>query len=120
MEALSTPDMQPLRREPSIEGLHRPVLLAEVVELFAGLARPRVVVDGTVGLGGHAAALLEARGREIELYVAIDRDPEALAMARDRLRGFSTPILFQQASYTEIPKILEDEELPAASFLLLD
>jgi len=57
---------------------HIPVLLDEVMDLASGSAR---VVDGTVGFGGHAAAL-SAPGRSI---LGIDRDPEALAATRARL-----------------------------------
>ena len=50
----------------------RPVMVAEVVEL---LRARRVVVDMTVGAGGHAAALLDAGVRDV---VGVDRDPDAL------------------------------------------
>ena len=62
-----------------MSGGHEPVLLAEVVE---HLARPTVrrIVDGTVGLGGHAAALLQ-RLPEAEL-LGLDRDAEALGIQR--------------------------------------
>src|SRR5690606_6718768 len=59
---------------------HAPVLLAEVIEL---LAEARTVVDGTLGGGGHSAALLE-RGVRV---VGVDRDPAARAEAGDRLRA---------------------------------
>ncbi|MBI3893382.1 MAG: 16S rRNA (cytosine(1402)-N(4))-methyltransferase RsmH [Candidatus Wallbacteria bacterium] len=110
------------RAEDRRPALHQPVLLAEVLELFAGCARPRVVVDGTVGLGGHSAAMLEARGSEIEILIGVDRDPEALAMARDRMKavGAKTSLLLQQGSYICIPKLLQDEEIPGADFVLLD
>ena len=58
---------------------HAPVLAREVVEL---LGNARHVLDGTLGGGGHAAALLD-RGVRV---TAIDRDPAALASASDRLR----------------------------------
>lgn len=61
---------------------HAPVLAAEVVALLAGARR---VLDGTLGGGGHAAALLEA-GKDV---VALDRDPEALHAATRRLASFA-------------------------------
>ena len=61
---------------------HRPVLLDEVVERLAPVP-PGVVVDGTLGGGGHADALLGARG-DLTL-VGVDRDPVARAAAADRL-----------------------------------
>ncbi len=63
---------------------HIPVLRDEVVSLFASVP-PGVVVDATVGGGGHAAALLEAYGA---LHVmGLDRDPVALDAARERFVG---------------------------------
>jgi 16S rRNA (cytosine1402-N4)-methyltransferase len=64
------------------EGDHEPVLVTEVVEI---LRHADVVVDLTVGLGGHAGALLRAG---VGRVVGVDRDPEALAEARRRLRGY--------------------------------
>lgn len=78
-------------------GDHRPVMVETVVELMR-TAAGRVVVDCTLGYGGHAEALLSARSAP-ELLVGIDRDPEALraATARlaprfgDRFRAFRAP-----------------------------
>ncbi|MGI8843212.1 MAG: 16S rRNA (cytosine(1402)-N(4))-methyltransferase RsmH [Gemmatimonadaceae bacterium] len=60
---------------------HAPVLVGEVLEMFEGRQR---VLDGTLGGGGHAAALL-ARGVHV---TGLDRDPDALAAARGRLREY--------------------------------
>jgi 16S rRNA (cytosine1402-N4)-methyltransferase len=58
---------------------HSPVLAGEVVTLLGGAA---LVLDGTLGGGGHAAALLESG---VERVIGIDRDPDALAEAGARL-----------------------------------
>ena len=58
---------------------HSPALAAEIVALLRGAA---LVLDGTLGGGGHAAALLEAG---VERVIGVDRDPEALAAASERL-----------------------------------
>jgi 16S rRNA (cytosine1402-N4)-methyltransferase len=60
-------------------GYHRPVLVAEVVELMAP-AMPGVVVDATFGGGGHTRRMLDEFGEDVTI-VAIDRDPEAVANA---------------------------------------
>src|SRR5687768_1105724 len=59
---------------------HAPVLIEEVVRL---LSNARNVLDGTLGGGGHSAALLEQSATVT--VTGIDRDPEALATARERL-----------------------------------
>jgi 16S rRNA (cytosine1402-N4)-methyltransferase len=69
---------------------HRPVLVDLVVELFAPVP-PGVVVDATVGGGGHAAALLQAHPH-LSL-VGLDQDPAAVAAAADRLRPFGERVV---------------------------
>src|SRR4051812_6238652 len=61
---------------------HAPVLVTEVVDL---LRNAKSVLDGTLGGGGHSAALLEAG---VPRLTGIDRDPDALAEARTRLDAF--------------------------------
>jgi 16S rRNA (cytosine1402-N4)-methyltransferase len=76
---------------------HLPVLVDEVVFLL----RPRErgwVVDGTVGMGGHAERLLEASGATTRL-LGLDRDPEALARAARRLARFGDRVVLRQASF---------------------
>ncbi len=64
---------------------HMPVLRDEVVSLFAAVP-PGVVVDATIGGGGHAASLLEAFPHL--RVVGLDRDPSALDAAAERLSQF--------------------------------
>ena len=73
-----------MSREPQSDPVrHVPVLPAEVLEILEP-GPGRRILDVTVGLGGHAAALLEAGAT----VVGLDRDPAALARAADRLRPF--------------------------------
>ncbi|MGH7720403.1 MAG: 16S rRNA (cytosine(1402)-N(4))-methyltransferase, partial [Gemmatimonadaceae bacterium] len=60
---------------------HSPVLVEEVLALLRG---KRAVLDGTLGGGGHSLALLEHGA----MVTALDRDPQAIAEARERLRSF--------------------------------
>ena len=78
---------------------HDPVMLDRVVELLApSLAVPDAVyVDCTLGLGGHARAVLEAAPSA--RLIGIDRDPEALAVARERLGLFAERIALVKAVY---------------------
>ena len=72
-------------------------MVAEVVELLRGA---RVVVDMTVGAGGHAAALLDAGVHDV---VGVDRDPAALARAaRARLPAYGDRVRFVRARFSEV------------------
>lgn len=79
--------------------MHIPVLLKEVLEAFQDV-KLEVFVDGTVGAGGHAAALLKAHP-EIDIYYAVDRDESALEFARVNLKDFSC-VEFVHANYADI------------------
>ncbi len=114
------------------QGRHVPVMLDRVVEVLApaltlaesvagaSLTRDRrpVYVDGTLGMGGHTEAILTACPDA--LAVGIDRDPEAIALARERLAGFGDRFVAVHAVYDEIDEVLADLDLPAAHAVLLD
>ena len=78
---------------------HEPVLCAEVLDCAP--PQPRLLVDATLGGGGHALALLE-RFPRAELF-GCDRDPEAVAAARARLEPASGRVLIKQARFSELP-----------------
>jgi len=90
-------------------------LLAETVEWLAP-ERGGLFVDATLGAGGHAAALLE-RNPALRL-VGIDQDPEALALARERLRRFAGRVHFVEGNFQTIGDILS--ELSPADGILAD
>ena len=99
---------------------HLPVLLDRVVELLApALDRPgAVLVDATLGLGGHAGAVLDRiEGARV---VGIDRDPEALRRAGERLAAHGDRFTGVHATYDEIPAVLAGLGLAAADAVLLD
>ncbi|RMH04613.1 MAG: 16S rRNA (cytosine(1402)-N(4))-methyltransferase RsmH [Planctomycetota bacterium] len=95
---------RPLR--PSGPSRHEPVLLREVVELLAP-ERGGLFLDATVGGGGHAAALLDA-SPEVRL-LAVDRDAEALARARERLAPWADRVEFRHAPFSAVPELLPPE-----------
>jgi len=83
--------------------MHRPVLCQEVVRLLD--PRPgKVYVDGTVGLGGHAEALL--REEPSITLVGIDLDPEALSLVAERLSGFGGRVRLVHGNYRDLARHL--------------
>jgi 16S rRNA (cytosine1402-N4)-methyltransferase len=94
---------------------HVPVLLEETLEFLA--VRPGGLwVDGTLGGGGHAEAVLRATAPDGRL-IGLDRDEQALARARARLLPFGARARLEHADYREIPERLGAER---ASGILLD
>lgn len=99
---------------------HVPVLLHRCLELLGpALAdRPAVVLDATVGLGGHAAALLEAH--PALTLIGLDRDPQAVRVATERLRAYSSRVHLVHAVYDELPTVLGDLGIPRLDGALFD
>lgn len=97
--------------------VHRPVLAAAVVELF-GAARGRLFVDGTVGAGGHAAAILE--GIPESKVVGIDRDPEILRIAAARLAGYGDRAVVRHGDFRHLPQIFAGLGADQVDGILLD
>lgn len=83
---------------------HVPVLLPEVLELLQP-GRGGIFVDATLGLGGHAEALLDS-GAEVRL-VGIDRDPDALALAGERLARFGSRVSLAAGRHEDLAEILD-------------
>src|SRR3989304_5545916 len=101
------------------EGMaHLPVLVDEVTFLL----RPRRggwVVDGTVGMGGHAERLLESAGPRARL-LGLDPDPEALARARQRLYRFGDRVVLTQGSFRHLATHAGAAGVTDADAVLLD
>ncbi len=99
---------------------HVPVLLDRVVDLLMpALDRPgAVLVDATLGLGGHTEAVLD-RCPPVRV-IGIDRDPDALALAGERLAGYGERFTGVHAVYDEIPDVLDRLGLPDVAGVLFD
>lgn len=116
------------RVEMSAQPEHVPVMLAEVVALLApALETPStrsagesdcVLVDCTLGLGGHAYALL-ATCPQARL-IGLDRDPQALALAGQRLAEFSDRVTLVEAVFDELPEVLARLAQPKVQGILFD
>ncbi|MGK5684587.1 16S rRNA (cytosine(1402)-N(4))-methyltransferase RsmH [Actinoplanes sp. URMC 104] len=103
-----------------LRGTHVPVLLERCLELLAPALRlPGAVhVDFTLGLGGHAEAVLE-RFPDVVL-IGLDRDTEALAHSRHRLARFAGRTHLVHAVYDELPRVLDGLDVPAIHSGLFD
>jgi 16S rRNA (cytosine1402-N4)-methyltransferase len=103
-----------------VEDRHVPVLRDRILELLApALQQPgSVMVDATVGMGGHSESVLEhcpnAR------VVGIDRDRDALMLAGERLARFGDRFTPIHAVYDELPRVLAELGLSSVSAVLLD
>ena len=106
--------------------LHVPVMRERVLALLApaltppvvGAPGPQVVVDATVGLGGHAAALLAAHP-DLHL-IGLDRDPQALAICDERLAAFRSRVRLVRAVYDALPQVLADADVSDVAGVLFD
>ncbi len=94
--------------------------LPRVAELFEPVlaGRPAVLVDATLGLGGHAVALLAAHPQLT--LVGLDRDPEALELAGRRLAAFAGRTHLVHAVYDRVADVLGELGLPRVDGVLFD
>ena len=110
---MTTPERS---RSTESDARHEPVLVAEAVALL----QPRadgVYVDGTLGLGGHTAALVEAGAGRV---IGIDRDPRALELARERLGRRADRVTFVHGDYRTLRDVLRAERVEAVDGVLVD
>jgi len=96
---------------------HRPVLLRETIELLEA-ARGGLYIDGTLGLGGHSEAILEAS--DDSRVVGIDRDTEALKLASERLARFGNRFQAVHGNFREIAEVVADVAKEAPAGVLVD
>jgi len=95
---------------------HVPVMTAEVLRVLRP-ERGGLFVDCTVGLGGHARALLEAGATRL---IGLDRDLDALAHARDTLAPFGDRVRLVHADYRAIDEVLDRERVDLVDGTLAD
>ncbi|MEX0847026.1 MAG: 16S rRNA (cytosine(1402)-N(4))-methyltransferase RsmH [Ilumatobacteraceae bacterium] len=96
---------------------HSPVLLATIVEIFASVP-PGWVLDATLGGAGHATALLEAHPHISIL--GLDRDGDALAVARERLAAFGDRARTAHVRFDHLDDAMEALAIPTLSGALFD
>ena len=106
----------------SQEHVHIPVMVAEVVELLGGSVetdrKADLIVDGTLGAGGHSAQLLERLpGASV---LGTDQDPQVLELARERLEPFGDRARLARARISDLPTLLRKLRVEPLAGLLMD
>lgn len=96
---------------------HNPVLLQEVLESL-NLKPGSTVVDGTVGSGGHAAAILQKIGKTGRL-IGLDQDPDAIGRCRELFEGCGNVTLIHE-NFRDLGKALQDSGVDKIDVALLD
>ena len=107
-------------RSSAASAVHVPVLLERCLALLAPAldGGPAVVVDATLGLGGHAEALLQAH--PALTLVGLDRDPEALRRSSERLGAFADRAHLVHAVYDRMPEVLDELGFDGVDGVLFD
>jgi 16S rRNA (cytosine1402-N4)-methyltransferase len=101
-----------------LEAQHKPVLVAETMHWLA--VKPGgFYVDATVGLGGHAIEIARQLGAGGRL-VGLDRDTQALGIARERLAEFGDKVTLVHANFSQIGEVFAERNLPPADGVLAD
>ena len=97
---------------------HRPALVSECLELLA-VKSGGVYLDGTVGEGGHARAMLD-RAAPDGVVIGIDRDPRSLEAAQRRLSRYGSRAVLAHGTYADMGRIAGDRGIDAVDGILLD
>jgi 16S rRNA (cytosine1402-N4)-methyltransferase len=101
---------------PSLDSPHVPVMLREVIAYLA--PQPgQVIVDGTLGAGGHSREIARHIGPG-GLLVGIDRDPSMIEIARDRVVGCR--VVFAEANFADLRRVLNELSVDRVDGVLLD
>ncbi len=96
--------------------VHVPVMLREIMEALN--PQPgQIIVDGTLGGGGHTRALAERVGKN-GLVVSLDRDPGAIERAERTLKGL--PVILAESNFSELQEVLDEIKIDKADGMMLD
>ena len=97
---------------------HQPVLLTEVIEALA-LEEGLIVVDATIGMGGHAAAIAARLGADGTL-IGLDRDASVLPSVQERLAELAPRVLLRHASYADLDLVLRELGIDSVDRVFVD
>lgn len=102
--------------EPAAQTIHVPVMLREILEALN--PQPgQIIVDGTLGGGGHTRALAERVGKN-GLVISLDRDPGAIERAEKSLKGL--PIILAESNFSELQEVLDEIKVEKVDGMMLD
>ena len=99
------------------ENLHQSVLAAECLQLLKPQSG-EIMIDATLGLGGHSELILSAA--ENVRVIGIDRDLEAIDLARERLKVFGDRIEIYHDNFSEVKQVASEAEIEKADGILAD
>jgi 16S rRNA (cytosine1402-N4)-methyltransferase len=96
---------------------HTPVLLEEVLE-WLRVKPDGTYIDATLGAGGHSEAIAKrlTSGR----LISLDRDAQALGLARERLKSFGARVTLVQSAFSRIAEVARESEIPPVDGVLAD
>lgn len=97
---------------------HTPVMVEEVIR-FLNLSPQGCFIDGTIGGGGHAKAILEASGPSGKL-LGIDRDQDAVKAAQENLKAFGNRVKVVRGEFSNLGKLISETDFDCANGMLLD
>ncbi len=97
---------------------HKPVMLDEVIS-FIKPDKGNIIVDATIGTGGHSCEILKMIGRD-GLLIGIDKDAEVLKIARKNLSKIGNSFKLYHTDYTDLSNILNELKISKINGILLD
>ena len=100
-----------------MDARHTPVMLEEVLE-WLRIRPDGIYIDATVGLGGHAVEI--AKRLTTGKLIGLDRDAQALEIARERLKEFGERVTLVQTKISRIDEARRELRLPAADGIVAD
>jgi len=112
------PGERPSERRPVVTDDHQPVMVDEVLHFL----QPRpggVYIDGTIGAGGHAEAILNAVGGRATV-IGVDRDPQALVRAGFNLKEYGSAVRLVRATFEDPVWIAHSQDVDRVDGILLD
>ena len=97
---------------------HEPVLVEEFLQAFENLEID-TFFDGTLGLGGHAEALLKSH-KEIKVYIACDQEFQAIKIAQEKLKKYENKIRYKKGNFAGLDRYLEEEDIGSVDGVFFD